>query len=450
MVQGYSQQKGVDYDKTFSPTGRLRVLRFMLCEAAADSRIKTAQWDCSNAFLHAEPDHDMYMRQPPGFQDGSSRLCLLLKCLYGTKQAPRQFFRLVRKTLLDFGATQSAVDECFFLVRRGESWVKLLVHVDDFAVSYLGDDLYAELLAHMQDTFKLTPQELHHFLGMAIDSEEGGAYTIHQGAYIDTLLERLGLGSAPPASTPMLAGSSGKLTSQKGPVAPDVQDFMSTVPYREAVGALFYLARCSRWDISHAAQQVARFMANPNPQHWAAVQRIYRYLKGTRDVKLRFCPGQSPTLQGFSDADWAGCPDTHKSHTGWLLFWGGALLAWQSRRQGGVAQSSAEAEMVAGCALGNEIFWWRRFLTEIGYSFSGPTSIYIDNTGTVALAEHAGNFEKTKHFSVRATALREYQNNGVVSVKWIATAKQLADIMTKGLPPAKFLPIFHQVQGFLT
>ena len=124
----------------------------------------------------------------------------------------------------------------------------------------------------MQATFKLTPQELHHFLGMAIDSEEGGAYTIHQGAYIDTLLDRLGLGSAPPAATPMLAGSSGKLTSQKGPVAHDVRDFMSTVPYIEAVGALFYLARCSRWDISHADQQVARFMANPNPKHWAAVQ----------------------------------------------------------------------------------------------------------------------------------------------------------------------------------
>jgi hypothetical protein len=145
VVQGFSQRKGIVFDKTYSPTCRLQVLRAMLSEASGDRTIFTAQWD-------------MYINQAPGFKDGSQRVCELLKCLYGTKQAPLLFYHTVRDSLLAFGAVQSKCDECLFIVRWGNAWVKLLVHVDDFAITYkdAADGkllLYADLLRHMEGIF---------------------------------------------------------------------------------------------------------------------------------------------------------------------------------------------------------------------------------------------------------------------------------------------------------
>ena len=97
---------------------------------------------------------------------------------------------------------------------------------------------------------------------------------------------------------------------------------MEAVPYKEAVGALFYLARSTRFDIAHACGQVARFMDRPCARHWRAVLRIYDYLARTKDVALVMksrgmqCELGDQFLEGLADADWAGCGETRKSHTG--------------------------------------------------------------------------------------------------------------------------------------
>jgi hypothetical protein len=121
---------------------------------------------------------------------------------------------------------------------------------------------------------------------------------------------------------------------------------MTTVPYVEAVSSLFYICHASRWDISHACSQVVHFMANPGPEHWAAVRRIYGYLKRTAGVGLVIVAKSmemevtnaddidssvSPRamrLEGWSDADWAGDKPTRKSHTGWMVRCGGSLVSW--------------------------------------------------------------------------------------------------------------------------
>ena len=447
-VQGFTQKKGVDYDETFSPTGRLRVLRYLLAEASSDPAIQAAQWDCTNAFLHAAVDRDIYVAQPPGFDDGTGRLCKLLKCLYGTKQAPRLFFQLVRKTLLDFGAVQAKADECLFLLRRDGEWCKLLVHVDDFCVTYKGTGLYTELLAHMQSVFKLTPGPLEHFLGIVVERSADGVFSLHQQGYIESLLDRLGLSRLPGVTTPMLGGTAAKLLPLTGPLTQSEAVFMRSVPYREAVGALFYLARATRWDISYAAQQVARFMANPAPHHWRAVIRIYRYLSHTRALKLELRSSPGATIHGFSDSDWAGCPATRRSQTGWLVFYGTALVAWHSRRQTTVAQSSCEAELVACNSLANEVAWWRTFLLDNGAPVPlAPTVLQCDNTSAVSLADHSGAFERTKHFDVKYLRLREYQQFNEVIVEWVPAIRQLADALTKNLYPNHFVPLVHKLMS---
>ena len=440
-VQGFTQRQGLDYDETFSPTGRLRVLRYLLAEASADSSVQTAQWDCTNAFLHADIDHDVYVKQPPGFEDSTGRLCKLIKCLYGTKQAPRLFFKMVRKTLLDFGAVQAKADECLFIVRRGKMWCKLLVHVDDFCVTYNDSSLYADLLAHMKATFLLTPAPLEHFLGIVIERDDDGVFAIHQQGYIESLLGRLGLTDMAGADTPMRGGTDAKLLPLSGPLTQEEAYFMRSCPYRQAVGALFYLARASRWDIAYAAQQVARFMANPAPHHWWAVLRIYRYLSRTRALKLRLRSSPGAVVRGFGDSDWAGCPETRRSQTGWMVFCGDALVAWHSRRQTTIAQSSTEAEFVACASLANEVAWWRVLQCDVGVGDPAPTVLKCDNHSAVTLAHHNGSFERTKHFDIKYLRLREYEEAKAVHVEWVPAAKQLADVLTKNLYPKVFSPL---------
>jgi hypothetical protein len=201
----------------------------------------------------------------------------------------------------------------------------------------------------MQNRFKITDYgggPITKFIGICVEKTAEGYYRLHQEPYIDKVLERLGLEKVRHAASPERGGTAAKLQPQRGQMSPAEAAYMQGKPYKEAVGALFYLARSTRWDISHACGQVARFMDKPNPTHWAAVVRIYAYLARTKGVALLMksrgmeCEVMDQFLEGFSDADWAGCKETRKSHTGWLVRVGGSIVAWHSKRQTGIAQSA--------------------------------------------------------------------------------------------------------------
>jgi len=85
--------------------------------------------------------------------------------------------------------------------------------------------------------------------------------------------------------------------------------FHSPTTYRSLVGALQYLT-ITRPDITHTVNSVSQFMHAPNDHHFQAVKRILRYIKGTLHFGLRITPSTTFTILVFSDAEWAGCPDS--------------------------------------------------------------------------------------------------------------------------------------------
>ena len=211
--------------------------------------------------------------------------------------------------------------------------------------------------------------------------------------------------------------NSAKLQPLSGPLSPADAAYMRQVPYREAVGAIWYIVRATRFDIFRATQEVAKFVANPGPVHWQAVQRLLLYLQRTADKPMVYKPasftdralrgeGLDACLVANSDSDWAGDKTTSKSRTGWLVHWGGCLVAWRSVVQKSVAQSSCKAEYIAGAAVANEVVWWRRLCAELGYPMHGATPIRCDNDAAYNLAKHSGNFEATKHFLLKYHVLR--------------------------------------------
>ena len=124
-------------------------------------------------------------------------------------------------------------------------------------------------------------------------------------------------------------------------------------------------------------------MQSPRHLHLAAVRRILRYLLGSASRGLFYPVGSPIRLVAFSDADWAGCPDTRRSVTGWCMFLGDSLISWKSKKQDRVSKSSTESEYRAMSAACSEIVWLRGLLAEICFSQSSPTLLHANNTSAI-------------------------------------------------------------------
>jgi hypothetical protein len=155
-------------------------------------------------------------------------------------------------------------------------------------------------------------------------------------------------------------------------------------------------------------------------------------------------------LTAYSDADWAGDDSTGRSTTGVVLKIAGVAFNWMSQRQSCVAQSSTEAEYIAANEAARDIHWARVFLSELGCAQPQPTPLFIDNSTTIRMALEEGHTSRRKHINVKHHYVREQAAEGFIDLRWIPTAQQQADIMTKPLAPEQFEPLRSLVMGQVT
>jgi len=137
-------------------------------------------------------------------------------------------------------------------------------------------------------------------------------------------------------------------------------------------------------------------MHSPRDSHLALLKRILRYVKGTLDFGLR--PNRTTQLQlsAYTDADWAGCPDTRRSTSGFAVFLGDTLVSWSSKRQNTVSRSSAEAEYRGVANAVAECSWLRHLLGELHCDIHGATIAYCDNVSSVYMARNPIHHRRTK------------------------------------------------------
>jgi hypothetical protein len=211
---------------------------------------------------------------------------------------------------------------------------------------------------------------------------------------------------------------------------------MSRVPYLSALGALLYLAIATRPDIMYAVSKLAQYSSCPGPEHWKAVKHLFRYLKGTMDLQLTYRGGKvtSELFQAYSDADHAGCLDTRRSTSGFLIKMGTGAVSWSARKQTTVADSSTEAEYVSAASAGREILWMRNLLTEIGVKIEGPSPLMVDNQSALRVLKNPEHHGRMKHIDVKYHWIRETIKRGNITVHFLPTNDMIADIFTKPLP----------------
>ena len=238
--------------------------------------------------------------------------------------------------------------------------------------------------------------------------------------------------NAHPISTPALANE--RLIKLSSPEIDAKAD-------QRALGSLMYPMLGTRPDLGYAIATLGRHAANPGPDHQRALERVLRYLRATADHQLVLgrSASSSPTLLGYADADWASDINDRKSTSGYVFTLGGGAVSWNSKKQTTVALSSTEAEYIAGAHAAKEAVWLRQLLTELGQGTSSPTILHIDNQSAIAIARNPEFHECTKHIDVRYHFLRQVVDDGALELVYTPTQDQVADVLTKGLPPASHI-----------
>jgi histone deacetylase 1/2 len=279
VAKGFKQRYGIDYEDTFSPVVKVATIRLVL--SIAVSRGWTLrQLDVQNAFLHGVLEEEVYMRQPPGFEQGNGLVCKLDKALYGLKQAPRAWYSRLSAKLQVLGFTPSKSDTSLFFLAKPAITMFVLVYVDDIIVTSSTPTAVTSLLQQLRGDFALKDLgDLHYFLGIEVKKTYDGI-TLSQGRYTKDLLKRVGMSTCKGVISPM--SSSEKLSAYEGVVL----QYDDVTRYRSVIGALQYLTM-TRPDISFAVNKVCQYLHAPTSLHWAAVKRIIRYLKHSMDVGMK-------------------------------------------------------------------------------------------------------------------------------------------------------------------
>ncbi|XP_014506456.1 uncharacterized protein LOC106766224 [Vigna radiata var. radiata] len=180
---------------------------------------------------------------------------------------------------------------------------------------------------------------------------------------------------AKPTATPLQPNI--QLTTTRDP-------FSDPTQYRSFVGALQYLT-ITRLELSYAVNLVSQFLQVPTNDHFQAVKRILRYVKGTMSYGLSFTRGASLNVLGHSDADWARCIETRRSTYGYSIFLGRNLVSWSAKKQPIVARSSCESEYRAMANAAAELIWITHLLHDLHISHQART-LLCDNKSAIFLS----------------------------------------------------------------
>ena len=233
VAKGFKQRYGIDYEDTFSPVVKAATIRLVLAIAVFRGW-SLRQLDVQNAFLHGVLEEEVYMRQPPGYenQQAPHYVCKLDKALYGLKQSPRAWFSRLSLQLKSLGFVASKADTSLFIYSKANTFMFVLIYVDDIIVASSSQNATNALLHDLSSEFALKDLgDLHFFLGIEVKKVQDGIM-LSQEKYATELLTRMGMKDCKPSPTPL--SSSEQLSAHEGEPLKEEE----STKYRSTVGAL--------------------------------------------------------------------------------------------------------------------------------------------------------------------------------------------------------------------
>jgi hypothetical protein len=391
VAKGYSQVEGLNFGETYAPVARLESIRILLSYATYHG-FKLYQMYVKSAFLNGLIKEEVYVEQPPGFEDSEypNHVYKLSRALYGLKQAPRAWYECLRDFLITNGFKVRKADPTLFTKTIAKDLFVCQIYVDDIIFGSTNKTTCEEFSRIMIQKFEMSMMgELKYFLGFQVKQLQEGTF-INQTKYIQDILNKFGMKDAKPIKTPM--GTNGHLDLDTGGKSVDQK------VYQSMIGSLLYLC-ASRPNILLSVCMCARFQADPKEVHLRTVKRIMRYLVYTPKFGLWYPKGSTFDLIGYSDVDWAGCKIDRKSTSGTCQFLGRSLVSWASKKQNSVALSTTEAEYIVAGHCCTQLLWMRQTLRDYGYKLSKVPLLY-DNKSAIRMADNSVEHSRTKHIDI--------------------------------------------------
>ncbi|GJT41011.1 putative ribonuclease H-like domain-containing protein [Tanacetum coccineum] len=271
VAQGYTQEEGIDYDEVFAPVARIEAIRLFLAYASFMGFI-VYQMDVKSAFLYGTIKEEVYVCQPPGFEDPQfpDKVYKVEKALYGLHQAPRAWYETLSTYLLENRFRRGTIDKTLFIKKDKGDILLVQVYVDDIIFGSTKKSLCVEFEQMMHKRFQMSSiGELTFFLGLQVKQKDDGIF-ISQDKYVADILKKFDFATIKTAST-LIETNKALLKDEE---AEDVDVHL----YRSMIGSLMYLT-ASRPDIMFVVCACARFQVTPKVSHLHAVKRIFRYLK---------------------------------------------------------------------------------------------------------------------------------------------------------------------------
>ncbi|GKE28233.1 zinc finger, CCHC-type containing protein [Tanacetum coccineum] len=311
VIQGFGQKERIDYFDTYVPISRITTIRLLLALAAIHNLV-IHQMDVKTTFLNGDLDEEVYMKQPRGFvmSGNEHKVCKLVKSLYGLKQALKQCHQKFDEVVLASGFLLNQSDKCVYSkFDSSGKGVIICLYVVDMLIFETDQNQVDKTKKFLSSKFSMKDiGEVNVILGIKIKRENKGI-VITQYHYIEKILKKFNHEDCSPVSTPMdlvekLKPNTGKPVDQ--------------LEYSRAIGCLMYAMTSTGPDIAYAVGRLSRFTSNPSRQHWQAITRVFKYLKGTINYGLSYM-GYASVLEGYSDASWINHVEDSSSTSGWVF-----------------------------------------------------------------------------------------------------------------------------------
>jgi hypothetical protein len=322
VAKGYAEVAGLDFEETFAPVAKLESICILLAYAT-HHLYKVFQMDVKSAFLNGPIKEELYVEQPPSFEDDRypDHVYRLSKALYGLKQAPRAWYECLRDFLISNAFKVGKADPTLFTKTCNGDLLVCQIYVDDIIFGSTNQMSSKEFSRVMMQKFEMSMMgELNYFLGFQVKQLKEGTF-ISQTKYTQDLLKRFGMKDAKPTKT--LMGTDRHLDLNKGGKSVDQKAYRSMIDY------LLYLC-ASRPDIMLSVCMCARFQSYLKEYHLVAVKRILRYLVSMPCFGIWYPKGSTFDLIRYSDSDYVECKVDRKSTLGTCQFLGRSLVSWSS------------------------------------------------------------------------------------------------------------------------
>jgi hypothetical protein len=228
VAKGYSQVEGLDFDETYAPVARLESIRILLTYGTYHG-FKLYQMDVKSAFLNGPIKEEVYVEQPPGFEDSEypNHVYKLSKALYGLKQAPRAWYECLRDFLITNGFKIGNDDLTLFTKTIAKDLFICQIYVDDIIFGSTNKSTCEEFCRIMVQKFEMSMMwELKYFLRFQIKQLQEGAF-ISQTKYIRDILKKFGMKNDKSIKTPM--GTNGHLDLDMGGKSVDQKVYWSMI-----------------------------------------------------------------------------------------------------------------------------------------------------------------------------------------------------------------------------